>query len=164
MQDAIVNMLTPIMAIAGVAFAECKINMKKCNRSRQALLPFVAFAYSVVSIVVALYYTSELLAMVDEVTRQFKIDFPVSFDIMLLNVLVFTAFAGVKVVVNTFLSVALGDKARIKALTESYYEYDEDYSDYFLSERLTTVRSMFQGFVVAGVLITGFILGVIQYM
>lgn len=83
--------------------------------------------------------------------------------VALLNVLILAGYLIVKIA-GTITSSLVFKKFRFKYLTDNFYEFDEEYSDWFLREKWVTIRSLFKWLTIVGSLLCAVALGVLVHI
>lgn len=154
-QQAILNIIVAVVLVAVVTLLENAVNLRRDCRCQQVYYPMVAALYSVVMIVLVLLLGGRTASV-------FSGDSPLkNAEVAAANLLLMLSFVLVKVLALIITSKASDTPKRPRALMERYYFYDAGTGRWYLKNRWINFRQLVLGCVVAGVIVSGVILGLV---
>ncbi len=159
-----VLIITGIMAL--FSFAQCTINTRRRNRSKQTLLPFMAAGYGVIGLGTMAYFMKRIaegfwreIYFLAGTSTFLEIAQLFGLLVALLNLAAFCGYLALKIFGCT-LTVLIFRHVRFAYFTDTFYLYDEDYKDWFLREKWVNVREIFKWLVIVGCLLCALVLGI----
>ena len=162
MNEAAPTVLAAVLAMALCSFLQCIINTRRRNRSKQTLMPFLAGGCAVLFAAVSLAFSQELFDGLAQVTmwraEREQRTVMMNETLALLNFFLFGGYLVIRAV-GCLLCAVIFRKKRFPRVTGIFYEYDEDYSGWFLKEQWISLRMLFKWFTIAGSVLCGLVAG-----
>ena len=136
--DAINKIASTFVVIAILFVLQIIINSKRTYRGRQAIIPAAAFIYCCVGIYLLLRYYSRLAFII----MQFNLFS--NGDILLLNIILAAGFVILKLILRPIVASLWKKQKLMEATSINFYDFDEDYSEWFLKQKWVNFRQMCQ--------------------
>lgn len=166
MQEVMSKLIPSIAIVAVLSLIQCKINAKKVNRCKQALFPLWAFVYCVAAVI----YTfvnygkpTEFIAVISSLVNYSEWKELGAADIFAVNVLIYILHVIARFIPGIVVWFILRKYVCVQKFVEIFYTYSDDFGEWFIKDKWTSVRILFKGFVVGGAALNGLVLGLTWY-
>jgi len=145
----LIRILIISVVIGFFLLLQTKINFKRQYRGRQAIFPLLA-AIIAVGVIVVLMRNFDRISFI---VNQFTVPYISITLIFAINLLIMVGFLLVKIILYPIVN-ALWEKNWLMGITSSaFYEFDEDYSSWFLKSKWVNFRTVFKVLVICLALI-----------
>lgn len=120
------------------------VNLKKEYRGRQILSVYISPVISIIGIVVAYIFFDKIDALNQIVIAE---DGPFyGAGVVIWNGIIVVAFVLIKLILCPIMKKVWADQSRMETTSDTWYEFDEDNSAWFLKLRYRNVRTIFNVF------------------
>lgn len=120
------------------------VNLKKEYRGRQILSVYISSVISVIGVVVAYIFFDKIDVLNQIVSAE---DSPFyGAGVVIWNAIIVVAFVLIKLILCPIMKKVWADQSRMETTSDTWYEFDEDNSAWFLKLRYRNVRTIFNVF------------------
>ena len=185
MQNSTTGAAAAVSLIIALTAAQCLINVKKLHRGRQAMLPFVAIAVSVLCTAAAIYLFNQIQALSVQMrelaeqlrqldpTQQFNpqsVDAPTLYKkfcsengvngniILYLNAAIMIVFTVIKAILCPIVNKVWAKDSLMMATSSGFYEQDEFSKYWFVKRERAGLRKILLGMTVGAAIFSVVIL------
>lgn len=139
-----IRMLIPVAIGLLSAISLRIVNLKKEYRGRQILSVYVSPVISIIGVVVAYIFFDKIDVLNQIVSAE---DSPFyGAGVVIWNAIIVVAFVLIKLVLCPIMKKVWADQSRMETTSDTWYEFDEDNSAWFLKLRCRNVRTIFNAF------------------
>lgn len=149
----IIKLVSPIAIIFVLNLLQILINTKKINRIKQLPMVPISVVFVITSCIFLVYY-KELVAKISGMH-------PILADagVVILNVLIFLSFLLRKLITRPIVTAICNNNKILSKFAFDYYEYDDNYSFWFVKEKWANFRKVVLAVSIGLSLATGAFLG-----